>query len=112
MHTKPNYASTAHYLTNTLPDASQQLSWTDTVRFTGFIKEKLPNATFTVSLTHSPCGTPITQECLITAKMTGRIRDRNIKVAIKDKVIVSISMESAATFSGFIIYRLSEKRTT
>lgn len=98
-----------NYMTNTTQDAAKQLSWSDTVRFTGYIKEKLPNATFTVCLTHSPCMTPIEQTCLITAKMTGRIRDRNIKIAIKDKVIVAISMESAATESGFIVYRLSER---
>jgi translation initiation factor IF-1 len=47
----------------------------------------------------------VNEKILITAKLTGKIRDRKIKIAVHDSVTVSISMESARVKSGFIIYR-------
>ena len=102
--------TSSNYLINISSDAEKQLSWTDSARFIGYIKEKLPNASFKVVLTNAPDGSKIEDECYIHAKITGRIRDRNIKVAIKDKVIVAISMETAATSSGSIVYRLTEQK--
>lgn len=96
---------------DTSADVNKPLSWTDTARFYGYIKEKLPNAEFNVTLTHAPDGSTMPDNCTIIAKMTGRIRGRNIKVSIKDKVVVAISMESASKSSGSIVYRLTDRPT-
>ena len=80
---------------------------TDFINFSGVITEKLPNTEFIVRLTHFPDGTktPEDQEVFVTAKLTGKIRDKKIKIAVHDSVTVSINMEGAPRQQGFIIYR-------
>lgn len=84
-----------------------QLNWDDFANFNGTIEQKLPNAEFVVRLTQFPDGTKISPESnvTLTCKLTGKIRDRKIRIAISDNVVVSISMESATQGKGQIIYR-------
>lgn len=89
------------------PDGKASLLLTDFVNFTGTITEKLPNTEFILKLTHFPDGkeVPKDKDVFVTAKLTGKIRDRKIKIAVYDTVTVSISMESAKLKKGYIIYR-------
>jgi translation initiation factor IF-1 len=85
---------------------TKNLNLTSLVNFTGVIVEKLPNTEFVVRLTHLPDGSQVeASKILVNGKITGKIRDRKIKVAVHDVVTISISMESAKSMSGFIIYR-------
>jgi translation initiation factor IF-1 len=82
-------------------------SLTDFANFSGTIVEKLPNTEFLVKLTHFPDGTQVPEgkEVIVTAKLTGKIRDKKIKIAVYDTVTVSINMEGASMKQGYIIYR-------
>ena len=86
---------------------TKNLNLTSLVNFSGIIAEKLPNTEFIVRLTHLPDGSQISDnnKILVNGRITGKIRDRKIKVAVHDVVTISISMESAKSMSGFIIYR-------
>lgn len=85
--------------------AKANLGISDFVNFSGVIAEKLPNTEFIVELTHLPNGIKVDQKVLITAKLTGKIRDRRIKIAVHDGVTIQMSMETARERKGFIIYR-------
>lgn len=83
------------------------LSLTDFANFTGVITEKLPNTEFIVRLTYFPDGSPVPAdpEVFVNAKLTGKIREKKIRIAVHDVVTVSINMEGAPLKQGYIIYR-------
>jgi len=85
----------------------RNLNMTCRVNFSGVIVEKLPNTEFIVRLTHFCDGTPVpsVNKVLVNARVTGKIRDRKIKIAVHDTVTVAISMESAKSMQGAITYR-------
>jgi translation initiation factor IF-1 len=87
--------------------SSRNLSLTSLVNFSGVIVEKLPNTEFIVSLTHFADGSPVPagNKVFITGRITGKIRNRKIKIAVHDNITISISMESAKSKQGFIVYR-------
>lgn len=91
--------------------SNRNLNLTSLVNFSGVIVEKLPNTEFIVALTHFPNGTPVPagQKVLVNGRVTGKIRNRKIKIAVHDNITISISMESAKSKQGFIIYRERSK---
>ena len=88
-------------------EAKATLSLTDFANFNGVITEKLPNTEFIVKLTHFPDGSavPADPTVFVNAKLTGKIREKRIRIAVHDVVTVSINMEGAHLRQGHIIYR-------
>ena len=91
----------------------QNLQKTDVTHFMGLITEKLPNTEFMVRITHFPDGSPVpaASKVIIMCKLTGKVSNRKIKIAIYDQVKVAISMESASEGKGLIVYRERGKTT-
>ncbi len=83
------------------------------MNFIGVIAEKLPDAEFTVRITHFPdmvTKVPV-DNVFVRAKPLGKIRNKfKIKFAVHDYILVGISAEMAEAKlkTGVVVYRMKE----
>ena len=87
----------------------KNLTFTDTVEFSGVVISKSAGTEFTIKLTKFPnkIKIPDSIEVFVKAKLSGRIvkKTSKSKIAVYDNVMVAISYESAKNKTGTIVKR-------